>query len=74
MAKEEIAEKSRFSEPLFFEVAQCNDCKHYIKDTGTCPAYPNGIPGGIFGNRIMHNKVFDTQQGQYIFQNKELPI
>ena len=57
-----------------FDMSECVICKHFLgKKTGTCPAYPNGIPEKFsMGNfRIKHTEIEKDQTGTFIFEWKE---
>lgn len=47
---------------------QCTDCKH-LKDEKTadgkfcCPAFPEGIPDGVFWNRVSHKENLEDDHG-----------
>jgi hypothetical protein len=49
-----------------FEV-HCNRCIHYL-GWGKCKAFPNRIPKLILLWKIPHDKVFNSQVGDFIFE------
>jgi hypothetical protein len=54
-------------------VPQCNSCKHYDgvkKGIVVCPAYPGGIPDSILFNRMIHDRIYPTQKGKYLWRQK----
>lgn len=58
------------------ESIQCFFCKH-LTDEGAgsntfyCRAYPSGIPEDIIKGVRKHDKVFDDQRGEIVFEKIE---
>ncbi len=46
----------------------CFECKHYFIDTGTCQAFPNGIPDEIYLGDNKHRKPLHDQQKDIVFE------
>ena len=42
---------------------QCNDCKHHIRGTATCKAFPERIPREITSGRHDHHKPYPGDGG-----------
>ena len=58
------------------ESIQCFFCKHLIDEPGyantfICSAYPNGIPEDIIKGIRVHDKVFDDQRSNFVFEKTE---
>jgi len=53
----------RFSERLENASVQCNACKHRIKGTAECAAFPDGIPAEILTAAYDHTQPFPGDQG-----------
>lgn len=45
------------------EVTQCNVCKHKIKFSATCRAFPQRIPDAILGSEHDHTKPYPGDRG-----------
>lgn len=52
-----------------FQEVKCMTCKHHIKGF-RCKAY-DVIPIQIFGEEIEHDRVFEGQKGEYIYEKIE---
>lgn len=52
----------------------CNNCKHLIKNTLSCEAFPNGIPCEILMNQIPHDVKFKGQTNDIVFELIESKI
>lgn len=66
MIKEELKAKD-------LTIPQCNSCAHYQgvkRGVVVCKAYPGGIPDSILFNRMIHNRIYPTQTGTYIWKEK----
>lgn len=42
---------------------RCNRCKHHIKFTATCKAYPDRIPKEILTGEVNHTKPYKGDRG-----------
>lgn len=49
---------------------QCNQCKHHIRYTATCDAFPKGIPKEILMGDIDHTKPFQGDRGIHFEKRK----
>jgi hypothetical protein len=47
--------------------SNCAMCEHYVNGTGTCKAFPNGIPNKFFMQTESHDKVVKGQKGDFVF-------
>jgi len=48
---------------------ECEKCKYYDgKWTGTCKAFPKGIPIAIASGQVGHRKKFPGQENDIIFE------
>lgn len=45
----------------------CVGCKHYDSESGSCPAFPTGVPAVIFWGTVPHDEVRPDQQGGVVF-------
>jgi hypothetical protein len=52
-----LIEDAQISHPL------CHGCKHWIKDSLKCAAFPHGIPLGIITNEWDHRHPIDGDHG-----------
>ena len=51
---------------------KCEQCKHYDgRWTGTCKAFPKGIPIAIGSGQISHKKKFPGQKNDTVFGLKD---
>lgn len=50
------------------ESPQCMKCAHKEEGDLICKAYPFGIPGDIFRNEILHDRILDDQFGDFIYK------
>ena len=50
------------------ESPQCMSCIHKNEEELICKAFAFGIPDEIFRNIVLHNRVFEEQQGDYIYE------
>ena len=46
----------------------CFKCIHYLFETGTCKAFPNGIPDEIYLGDNHHRKPLPDQQNDIVFE------
>lgn len=46
----------------------CNNCKHLIKNSMSCEAFPNGIPCEILMSQIPHDKKLKNQKNDIVFE------
>lgn len=51
-----------------FQQPICWDCKHFIPETYTCIAFPNGIPEEITENMNKHEKPLPDQDNDIVFK------
>ena len=51
-----------------FHVPMCARCKHIIKDTFTCEAFPEEIPKEILYGEINHDKPLPEQKSNFVFE------
>lgn len=42
---------------------QCLRCRHYVRGTRTCPAFPDRIPGPIMANEHDHREPYPGDHG-----------
>jgi hypothetical protein len=50
--------------------SNCNVCEFYINGTGTCKAFPKGIPTNFVLQIESHNEVVKGQKGDFVFMVK----
>ena len=50
------------------ESPQCMSCKHKNGEDIICKAFPFGIPDEILSNIVLHDKVLDEQNGDFIYE------
>lgn len=46
----------------------CRYCIHYDDSDVSCKAYPDGILTDIITGKVIHNKILEGQEGDYIFE------
>lgn len=51
------------------EREQCLDCRYLRPLSGGCAAYPDGIPIEISEGEVKHDRVFDGQEGVFVFES-----
>ena len=56
------------SKVVVAETIQCQKCKHVNATEFICKAFPFGIPEEVLRNEVIHNKILDHQQGDYIYE------
>lgn len=53
----------KFMQEATLTAPQCHQCAHWIKDTLTCLAFPEGIPTGILTNEVEHTQPVPGDHG-----------
>jgi hypothetical protein len=62
-----------------FIIAQCPCCNHWQSEseksrfTGTCAAFPDGIPDNVFANKFNHRTEYPSDNGIRFEQNPDKP-
>jgi hypothetical protein len=54
-------------------IPQCNSCKHYQGVRAgivVCKAYPGGIPDSMLFNRMIHDRIYPAQTGNFVWKQK----
>ncbi len=53
-------------------IPSCIDCKYFLMDRRyICMAFPEGIPEDILLNKRNHDRIFQNQNGHYIYTPKD---
>lgn len=64
MAKDRLTDRWEESNPhLTARAPQCHGCRHYVKGTLACVAFPDGIPDVILVGDHDHRDPYPTDSG-----------